>query len=143
MTENFWKQKTFAEFTDEEWEALCDKCGICCYRKIITGFLWWKKIRNTRIACDLLDTKSCCCKNYENRFSLQSDCLKLNRGNVEEFSWLPETCAYRLIFEGKELPHWHPLISGRNETVAEAGIPIKNGLNESAADGNWKEYFIE
>lgn len=62
---------------------------------------------------------------------------------VEEFSWLPETCAYRLVFEGKDLPEWHPLASGRCESVAEAGIPIKNGINESDADGNWSDYFIE
>lgn len=140
--ENFWETKELKDFSQKEWESLCDGCGICCYRKIIDGYLWWKKILNTKVACDLLDCKTCRCTDYEHRFEKQAECIKLDRKKVKEFKWLPETCAYRLINEGKPLPSWHPLISGNPNSVKEASIPIENGINEKDAE-DWFDFIID
>ena len=95
------------------------------------------------MACDLLDLKTGKCTDYENRFKIIKDCLQLTKNNVSQFDWLPETCAYRLVYEGKPLPDWHPLISGRKESVGEAGILIQNGIHESKVDEcDWDEYEI-
>lgn len=137
----FWEIKKIEEMNDAEWEALCDGCGLCCYRKIVDGYLWKKKILNTRIACNLLDTQTCRCKNYASRFSLQSECVKLDKKSIKHFKWLPQTCAYRLLAEGKTLPDWHPLISGNPESVKQAGICIKDPVSEKDAD-DWYDYVV-
>ena len=118
----FWKTKTLAEMTRTEWEWLCDGCGRCCLNKLEdedTG-----KFLYTRAACKLLDLKTCHCSDYANRHERVSDCVTLTPGNVGSLGWLPATCAYRLLDEGKPLPWWHPLVSGRADTVNEAGITI-------------------
>ena len=139
---NFWETKELKDFTQEEWESLCDGCGRCCYRKIIDGWLWWKKILNTRVACNLLDCNTCRCTDYENRFEKQPECIKLDRKKIKAFKWLPETCSYRLVYEKKPLPSWHPLVSGNPESVKEAGIPIENGINERDAE-DWFDFIID
>ena len=119
----FWKTKSLAEMTREEWESLCDGCGRCCLNKLEdedTGrFLY------TRAACRLLDLQTCRCSDYENRQARVPDCVALTPENVGTLGWLPPTCAYRLLEEGQNLEWWHPLVSGRPETVAEAGIAVK------------------
>jgi len=143
LTSSKFKPKSLAELTPEEWEALCDGCGRCCYRKYITGYGKREKTHFTRVACDLLDLKTGKCTDYENRFKIIKDCLQLTKNNVSQFDWLPETCAYRLVHEGKPLPDWHPLISGRKESVGEAGILIQNGIHEHEVDEcDWDEYEI-
>jgi len=118
----FWKTKSLAEMDRAEWESLCDGCGRCCLNKLEdedTGeFLY------TRAACKLLDLKTCRCTDYPNRSGLVPDCVTLTPKNVPELGWLPATCAYRLLSEGKPLAWWHPLVSGRAETVKEAGISV-------------------
>ena len=119
----FWRTKTLAEMTREEWESLCDGCGRCCTTKFIdeeTG-----AIEFTDVACKLLDTESCRCRNYAKRKQLVPDCVKLSVRMAGKLSWLPSTCAYRLIDEGKKLAWWHPLVSGDPETVHEAGISVR------------------
>jgi uncharacterized protein len=119
----FWKTKRLAEMTAEEWESLCDGCGRCCLNKLEdedTG-----EFHYTRTACKLLDLGTCRCSDYENRHDRVPDCVGLNADNVGSLGWLPATCAYRLLDEGKKLHWWHPLISGRRETVDEAGISVK------------------
>ncbi len=106
-----------------EWEALCDGCGQCCLIKLEdedTG-----DIAVTRLACKLLDLGSCRCSNYEHRREYVGDCVKLTPDGVRILNWLPETCAYRLINEGRNLRWWHPLISGTAESVHQAGISIR------------------
>jgi len=121
--EPFWKAKNLGEMTAAEWEALCDGCGRCCLIKLEdedTG-----DIAVTRLACKLLDIGSCRCSDYENRQAHVGDCVKLTPGDVRRLSWLPETCAYRLIDEGQDLRWWHPLVSGTPESVHEAGISVR------------------
>lgn len=106
-----------------EWESLCDGCGRCCLVKLEdedTG-----KIHFTDVRCRLLDAKSCRCGDYDNRQALVPDCVKLTPGEVRSLNWLPPTCAYRLIDEGKELYWWHPLVSGDPDTVHQARISVR------------------
>lgn len=118
----FWKSKSLSEMTREEWESLCDGCGRCCLNKLEdedTGQYLY-----TRAACKLLDLETCRCTDYANRQSKVPDCVALTPTNVGALGWLPPTCAYRLLDEGKKLQWWHPLVSGRPETVTEAGITV-------------------
>ncbi|GBC60616.1 YcgN family cysteine cluster protein [Desulfonema ishimotonii] len=119
----FWKQKSFEEMTTAEWESLCDGCARCCLHKLEdadTG-----EICYTGVACRLLDIEECRCISYENRTELMPDCLRLTPEWAREFRWLPATCAYRLIAEGRDLRWWHPLVSGDPATVHEAGISVR------------------
>ena len=109
--------------TPPEWEALCDGCGKCCLIKLIDEVT--DELHFTTVACRLLDCSSCRCGDYANRKTLVPDCVVLSPRVVEELQWMPSTCAYRLLREGKELPWWHPLVSGRAETVHEAGISVR------------------
>jgi uncharacterized cysteine cluster protein YcgN (CxxCxxCC family) len=121
-TKPFWR-KPLEELTREEWESLCDGCGRCCLVKLEdedTG-----EIHFTDIACSLFDAGSCRCGNYPQRKSIVPDCVQLTPAEVRSLRWLPPTCAYKLVADGKDLRWWHPLISGRPETVHEAGISVR------------------
>ena len=121
--EPFWRRKRLAEMTNAEWESLCDGCGRCCLNKleeIDSGEIFW-----TDVACRLLDGETCRCRNYRGRRKLVPDCVKLTPESVGALSWLPPTCAYRLIAEGSELYWWHPLVSGDPESVHAAGVSVQ------------------
>ena len=119
----YWKRKRLEEMTAEEWEALCDGCGQCCLHKledVDTG-----EIALTNVACRYLDLGSCRCGDYANRKTNVPDCVQLTPRNARTLSWLPETCAYRLVAERKDLAWWHPLVSRSADTVHEAGISVR------------------
>ena len=120
---SFWKTKTLRQMSSSEWEALCDGCGKCCLIKLIDDLT--DDLHYTTVACKLLDCDSCRCGDYKNRKKLVEDCVILSPRLVEELHWMPSTCAYRLIYEGKDLYWWHPLVSGNPNTVHEAGISVK------------------
>jgi uncharacterized protein len=106
-----------------EWESLCDGCGRCCLHKLedlISGVYAY-----TDVACRLLDSQSCRCKDYPNRKKKVKDCIKLTPKSVAKARWLPQTCGYRLVLEGRDLYWWHPLVSGDPETVHQAGISVR------------------
>lgn len=119
----FWEDKSLADMNQREWEALCDGCGRCCLNKLEnedTG-----EIFHTDVACRLLDLDTCQCSSYDDRKRYVPDCRKLTHLNLHRFSWLPTTCAYRLVAEKKKLFWWHPLISNSQETVHQAGISVR------------------
>ncbi len=119
---DYWYSKSLDEMTAEEWESLCDRCCRCCLNKIEdeeSGEYFY-----TNVACSLLDLENLRCKDYDNRQTKKDDCLRLTPETVRNVAWLPSTCAYRLITEGKNLEWWHPLISGDAATVRKAGISV-------------------
>lgn len=128
----FWKCKTLDQMTDSEWESLCDGCARCCLVKLEDEESG--KIHYTDIGCKLLDSKSCRCTDYKRRRRRVHDCVKLSPDNVRALSWLPVTCAYRVIGEGRDLAWWHPLVSGSPETVHEAGVSVRGRVVASEAD---------
>lgn len=139
----FWKHKTLAEMSRKEWESLCDGCGLCCMIRLEdedTG-----EIALTRLSCRYLDISSCKCTDYPNRSRNVPGCISLKPEQVKTFTWLPTTCAYRLIDEGKPLYDWHPLLSGTPESVHLAGISKRELLlsEEGIAEEEWEEYIIE
>ena len=135
MKDQYWKRKTLAEMSREEWEGLCDGCALCCMHKLEdedTGEVYY-----TDLACKLLDLNSCRCTDYTNRAKLVADCLMLSIDNQQEFDWLPATCAYRRLANGQDLPTWHPLISGNPETVHEAGISLRGHAVSERDTDQW------
>ena len=140
---DFYKTTPLLQMNDEQWEALCDGCGLCCLRKFITGRGKKQKVHFTRIACDLLDLKTCRCSDYENRFKKQKECSRLTKNNVGKCDWLPETCAYRRLYYKQPLPEWHPLVTGNAESVKESGIQIANAVHEcDVGEGEWEDWEI-
>jgi uncharacterized cysteine cluster protein YcgN (CxxCxxCC family) len=130
----FWRRKTLARMTKAEWESLCDGCGRCCLAKIeeeTSGRIYY-----TDVGCTLLDDFTCRCKDYPNRTDQVSDCVRLTPANIAELKWLPPTCGYRLVAEGRDLYWWHPLVSGDPDTVHAAGVSVRGrvGLSEDELD---------
>ena len=114
------------EMTTRQWESLCDGCGRCCLEKLEdedTGEVFY-----TSVACRHLDIRACHCLVYEKRATLAPECLFLTPEKARAIDWLPATCAYRLLAEGKKLQWWHPLVSGNPETVHQAGISVRNKI---------------
>lgn len=118
----FWETKALTELDDAEWESLCDGCGKCCLEKVVykdDGQLVF-----TNVACKLLNRRTGRCSRYADRQSVVPDCWKLTPENLQDCFWLPKTCAYRLLAEGKPLPEWHPLVSGDPRSVKRAGMSV-------------------
>lgn len=119
----FWETKSLKEMTPREWESLCDGCGLCClirFEDEDTG-----EIIPTRVHCRLFDSESCACSNYADRKRHVPDCIKLTPQNVATLQWMPLSCAYRRVNEGRGLADWHPLVSGDPESVHAAGVSVR------------------
>jgi hypothetical protein len=137
----FWKTTKLSQMTRAQWESLCDGCGKCCLNKLIdddTGELFF-----TNAACHQLDLRNCRCKDYANRHDLVPDCVKLTPRNINKIDWLPETCAYRLVRDGKDLAWWHPLVSGDRNTVHKAGISVRGRAISEAKAGPLENHIID
>jgi len=120
----FWETKTLAEMSPAEWESLCDGCGLCCLVRFEDEFTG--DVIPTRVACKLLDQHLCRCSDYANRKTHVPDCIKLTPGNIEALEWMPKSCAYRRLHEGRTLPSWHPLVTGDPESVHRAGVSVRD-----------------
>ncbi|MSP28701.1 MAG: YcgN family cysteine cluster protein [Methylococcales bacterium] len=141
---NFWETKTLPEMTTQEWESLCDGCAKCCLHKLEdedTGNIYF-----TSIACRLIDLTSCRCTRYAERTQIIPDCLDLRQLDTAQYYWLPATCAYRLVHEGKELPVWHPLVSKSTTSVEVSGISIRSYARKALESDNvddFEDFIIE
>jgi uncharacterized cysteine cluster protein YcgN (CxxCxxCC family) len=120
----FWRAKTLEAMNLQEWESLCDGCGRCCLVKLEDEDT--SEVLYTDVGCTLLDDQTCRCRDYPNRQAKVPDCVRLTPDAVRSISWLPDTCAYRLVAEGSDLYWWHPLVSGDPDTVHAAGISVRD-----------------
>lgn len=144
MSLPFWKMKTLSEMTRDEWESLCDGCGKCCLIKLEDEDSGLHL--DTDISCKLFNPKTCRCKQYTLRKTVVPDCVVLTPTNVHELPWIPRTCAYRLLAEGKELYDWHPLVTGDPASTHKAGMSVINQVrSEESFSGevDWEQHIVE
>ena len=139
-----WESVPLNKMTDDEWEALCDGCGRCCLNKLEdpdTGH-----VALTRIACRLLDNESCRCAQYDIRHQFVPECIRMTSETIAKHAyWLPNTCAYKLLHEGKKLPEWHPLRTGTEQSVHAAGISVQGwSIPEfEVPEDEWEDHIVE
>lgn len=138
--EPFWKTKTLEAMTREEWESLCDGCGRCCLHKLRHEDT--NELSYTNVACRLLDLYSCKCSDYKDRRRRIPDCVSLTAKALREIDWLPPSCAYRLVRDGKDLEWWHPLVSGDPNTVHEAGVSVRDRAIGERDAGALERYVV-
>jgi len=140
----FWESVPLNKMTDDEWEALCDGCGRCCLNKLEdpdTGH-----VALTRIACRLLDNESCRCAQYDIRHQFVPECIRMTSETIAKHAyWLPNTCAYKLLHEGKKLPDWHTLLTGTEQSVHAAGISVQGwSIPEfEVPEDEWEDHIVE
>lgn len=138
MTSPFWETIALEDMSDEQWESLCDGCGKCCLHKFIededtTGEMQptehikqGETIHFTNIVCGLLNTKTCSCSQYQRRTELVPDCVKLTKDNLDSIFYMPSSCSYRRLHEGRGLPSWHPLLNrGKKTAMHKEGMSIR------------------
>lgn len=136
----FWQSKTLDALSDTEWEALCDGCGKCCLQKLQDEDT--NEIAYTNVACEAFDLEKCRCQHYETRLSKIADCLSLRDADAATFAMLPFTCAYRRLYEGRDLPTWHYLVCGDRDAVHSAGQSTKERTIKADIDDADLENFI-
>ncbi|WP_417514974.1 YcgN family cysteine cluster protein [Marinobacter sp.] len=138
----FWQRKRLNEMTPQEWESLCDGCGKCCLNKLEdedTG-----EVYHTDLVCRYMNTDTCRCTVYPERLQKVPGCTVLTPDTAKDYHWLPYTCAYRTLAEGRPLADWHPLRSGNPDSVHEAGVSIRHKviLEDQVAEDDWEEHII-
>lgn len=144
LRKNFWEKVPLKKMSRPEWEALCDGCGKCCLNKLEdedTG-----QVALTNVACRLLDDQTCQCSQYPIRHNFVAECIVLSPDNMEEnLYWMPETCAYKLLWNGRPLPDWHPLKTGDRDSVHKAGVSMRGRTvpEFEVDDDEWEDHIIE
>lgn len=136
----FWRQKTLAQMSEQEWESLCDGCGKCCLNKLIdddTDELYY-----TSACCKLLDRHTGQCSDYLRRFKQVPDCVKVSLDDSDGFGWLPPTCAYRRLNEGRDLPNWHPLLTGSTTAMHQAGQSVRGKVVDERTVDDLQDYIV-
>ncbi len=142
MTDRFWERLALEDMSDAQWESLCDGCGKCCLQKLeddATGEIYY-----TSVACQYLG-RDCACSVYDQRLEKVPGCLDLTPADVPRLTWLPESCAYRRVYEGRGLPDWHPLITGNRASTRQSGQSVQVWSLASDArvpEAEWEDYII-
>jgi uncharacterized protein len=137
----FWETVPLHEMNSQQWESLCDGCAKCCLIKLEDEDTL--ELLHTNVVCRLLDQGTCQCGNYPERSRLVPDCVTMTSDNVPTLSWMPRTCAYRLLSEGRKLAWWHPLVSGNQKTVHEAGISVRGRVISERKAGDLEDYIVD
>jgi len=142
MSKPFWESKSIVDMTRQEWESLCDGCARCCLIKLEDEDDG--SIHYTNVVCDLLNLEICRCTEYETRSKLVPECVVVTTDNLDQLHWMPSTCAYRLLWEGKVLPDWHPLITGDPDSVHLAGISVRGRVykQHEIDEDELQEYIV-
>lgn len=142
MNERFWEKRSLQELNAQEWESLCDGCGRCCLHKLEDEDDG--EVLYTRVGCRMLDLRDARCQDYENRLQHVPGCVRITPANVKDLYWLPKTCAYRLLAEGRGLYDWHPLISGNPLSVIRAGISVVGRIlpEEAVDEGDLEDHIV-
>jgi uncharacterized protein len=143
MDERFWERKTLSEMSPEEWEAVCDGCGKCCLLTLEDeqdGTVYY-----TDVHCRLFDCTACRCKDYGHRHERVPSCMRLTPDSLHELYWLPPSCAYRRLADGRGLPPWHHLLSGSRATIHEAGHSVRGRTvpEDSVTSEELEERLVE
>ena len=138
----FWETTSLKDMNRTQWESLCDGCALCCLHKLEDEDT--SEVYYTEVHCRYMDTNNCNCTVYVERQEKVPNCVWLTPDQASEFRWLPESCAYRVLAEGRKLADWHPLISGDPNSVHEAGISIKGkGIaDDQIAEEDWEDHII-
>lgn len=135
----FWETTPLAAMSREQWESLCDRCGRCCLHKLREDD---GTILFTNVGCRLLDAETANCSDYARRARRVPDCVRLTPASLAEIDWLPPTCAYRLLGEGKGLPDWHPLVSGDPDSVRAAGVSVHGRVVNERKAGPLEHHIV-
>jgi len=140
----FWAHKSLANMSRSEWESLCDGCGKCCLHKLQDEDT--DELVFTSISCEHLNLETCRCQVYRERTKYVPDCLSLRSDHLDTLLWLPSTCAYRLLHEGKPLPEWHPLVCGDTQALHVQHISVRGKAISEAElgkDEDWGNFIVD
>ena len=139
--DGFWETVPLAEMTAEQWESLCDRCGRCCLHKLRDDET--EELSFTNVSCRLLNTRTCRCRHYATRQQHIPDCVSLTQASLAQIDWLPPSCAYRRLAEGRGLEWWHPLVSGDPDTVHAAGVSVRGRAIDERRAGRLEHHIVE
>ncbi|KZZ57708.1 hypothetical protein A3762_09340 [Oleiphilus sp. HI0125] len=143
LTQPFWERKTLTQMTSSEWESLCDGCAKCCLHKLQDDET--DEVFYTSVACRKLDLETCRCTVYRDRLKHVPECLDLIQEDLDALDWLPSSCAYRMVSEGRGLASWHPLVSGDADSVHKKGMSALGRVvsEDTVAEEELELYIIE
>jgi len=147
VRDRFW-ELPLADLNRHEWELLCDGCARCCLKKLQDDDTSGKgapSLAYTRVVCRYLDQQKCSCQAYGRRNELVPDCLVLDMSVLQaSVDWIPDTCAYKLRYQNRPLPDWHPLLTGSREQMQTQGIAVTGRVisEEYVHDDGLEEHVI-
>ena len=141
MDEPFWMTKRLEDMSPAEWESLCDGCGRCCLHKLRDEDT--NELAYTNVSCHMLDTDACRCRDYVHRRMHVPDCVALTPELLRTIDWLPPTCGYRRVADGRGLAWWHPLVSGDPDTVHQAGVSVRGRARDERRARDLEDHVVE
>ena len=141
MPDPFWKTTPLDQMTQAQWESLCDGCGRCCLHKLRDEYT--EELSFTNVSCRLLDTDTCRCRKYETRRDFVPDCVSLTPASLRDIDWLPPSCGYRRVAEGKDLAPWHPLVSGDPDSVHRANVSVRGRAIDERRAGLLENHVVD